>query len=391
LKPRAVAYLLGKLLVHDGERARTLAESYIQFSASPTDEDLSRAVAAGRALILNTRDGDWSVLWHVIQHNNDFGRRLVEDVAYHAGQRAGGVTPPDLSENELANLYIWLTRNYPHAEDPRYRTGFGSYTMTPRRLVASWRDSTLSRLEELGTTKSCEEIRRLAREFPELVWLKWVLRRAQETARRNTWEAPKPSEIMQLARDSRSGLVQSGEQLLRAVIESVKQLEIRLQAGAAAHELWNEDPICKPKDENRLAQKVEAHLNETLTPRGVVANREVVVRRGRTDIHVDAVKKSAHGDVHDRITVIIEVKGCWHRDLKKAMNTQLLGQYLADSRSDYGLYLVGWFLCDQWALEFRGRTPNWNLHEAQAFFDAQAKQCSKDGKVIKAFVLNASL
>jgi hypothetical protein len=196
---------------------------------------------------------------------------------------------------------------------------------------------------------------------------------------------------MQLARDSRSGLVQSGEQLLRAVTESLTQLDAKLQAGAAAHELWNENPICKPKDEMRLAQKVEAHLNETLTPRGVVANREVVVRRGRTDIHVDAVKKSADGDVYDRITVIIEVKGCWHRELKKAMNTQLLGRYLVDSRSNYGLYLVGWFICDQWALELRGRTPKWNLKEAQAFFDEQAKQCSKDGKVIKAFVLNASL
>ena len=177
------------------------------------------------------------------------------------------------------------------------------------------------------------------------------------------------------------------------MIESLRQLDTKLQSGAAtAHELWNEAPVCSPKSEIRLAEKVANHLIETLTQRGVVANREVVVRRGRTDIHVDAIKKEPNGEVYDRITFIIEAKGCWHPRLKKAMKAQLVARYLAENRCDYGLYLVGWFLCNRWAPEYRKRqTPKWNLEKARLFFQDQAEQCSKEGKLIKAFVLNLAL
>ena len=392
LKPAVFGYLLGKLLAHEDEQARELAESSIPLSPTPSDDESSRAVAAGKALMLNAKDGGWSVVWPAAQRNNDFGKALFEKVV-SAGEHRQKIVAPDLTESELADFYIWLVRNYPHSEDPDALRGYGAYDVTPRHLLGRWRDSILSRLEHFGSYIACEEIRRIAREFPELDWLKWVLHSAQANTRRNTWEAPEPREILQMAIDSKSGLVQSGEQLLRAINESLKQLETKLQSGtAAAWELWDEKPICKPKREERLAQKVEAHLNETLTCRGIVANREVVVRRGRTDIHVDAVRKSPDGDVYDRVTVIIEVKGCWHRDLKTAMNTQLVARYLSENQCDYGLYLVGWFICDQWASESRkSRTPKWSLQEAQAFFDEQAKQCSRDGKLTKAFVLNAAL
>jgi hypothetical protein len=391
LKPSGIAYLLDKLLVHNDERARKLAESYVRFSTSPTNEQLSIAVAAGRSLMLNTRDGGWSVLWPIIQRTSDFGRRLVEDVASHAGLQSANVAS-EMSENELADLYVWLTRNYPQSEDPGVPRGYGSYDLTPRRLVATWRDSILTRLERCGTRQACEEIRRIAREYPELDWLKWVLRSAQEHARRSTWDPLKPKEILKLAQDSNAGLVQSGEQLLRIVIEALKRLEQKLQDGAG-HELWNEEPVCKPKDERRLAQKVEAHLKEALTDRGVVANREVEVqRRRRTDIHVNAVTKLANGEVFDSINLVIEVKGCWYQTLKGAMKKQLVDQYLADSHCDYGLYLVGWFRCDEWDSDYRKkRTPKWSVLEAQTFFDEQARRLSLGGKLIKAFVLNAAL
>lgn len=392
LKPSAFGYLLGKLLTHNGARARELAGSFVHLPVNSTDAYLSIAIAAGRALLIHTRDGSWAVLWPKIISNREFGRQLIEQVASAGEVRKEGIAP-DLGEHELAEFYIWLERNYPHSEDADTPTGFVAYDMTPRRLVSRLRDSILRRLEEFGSNHECEQIRRIVGEFPELYWMKWVLRSAQENTRRTTWEPPKPGEILQLANDSNSGLVQSGEQLMRVVIESLQQLEAKLQEGAAtAHELWNEDPVCNPKGEIRLAQKIANHLNETLTPRGVVANREVAVWRGRTDVHVDATIMAPNGEVYDRITLIIEVKGCWHPRLKKAMNAQLVARYLAENRCDYGLYLVGWFLCDRWAPEYRRRqTPKWNLETARLFFRDQAEQCSKEGKLIRAFVLNAAL
>jgi hypothetical protein len=63
----------------------------------------------------------------------------------------------------------------------------------------------------------------------------------------------------------------------------------------------------------------------------MIVNREVEIRRKtgttpgeRVDIQVDAISKKQRGEEYDRISVVIEVKGCWHDELNKAMKTQLI-------------------------------------------------------------------
>jgi len=196
------------------------------------------------------------------------------------------------------------------------------------------------------------------RELPELDWLKWVLLEAQDITRRRTWVPPQPDEILKVASHSELRLVQSGDQLLEVVVESLKRLEAKLQGETpAAQFLWDQiisKNAWRPKDENSFSDYVKIHLDENLKQRGVVVNREVEIRRGagpnrgeRTDIHVDAVAHNTDGEAYDSVTVIIEVKGCWHPELDHAMKTQLVDRYLKDNRCQHGLYLVGWFNCDQ--------------------------------------------
>lgn len=64
-----------------------------------------------------------------------------------------------------------------------------------------------------------------------------------------------------------------------------------------------------------------------------------------TDIHVDAV--SADQEPVDRITTVVEVKGCWNPELRTAMRTQLRDRYLRGTENT-GIYCVGWFQCDAW-------------------------------------------
>ena len=47
-------------------------------------------------------------------------------------------------------------------------------------------------------------------------------------------------------------------------------------------------------------------------------------------------------------SLLNEVKGCWNRELKHAMKTQLVDRYLKDNQCQHGLYLIGWFNCEQW-------------------------------------------
>ena len=92
---------------------------------------------------------------------------------------------------------------------------------------------------------------------------------------------------------------------------------------------------------------------EDLAGRHIIVNREVEIRRApgpgvgeRTDIHVDAVAKTSAAE--SAIRAVIEVKGCWNRELESAIETQLAQSYLSDAGNRFGLYVVGWFSSARW-------------------------------------------
>jgi hypothetical protein len=161
--------------------------------------------------------------------------------------------------------------------------------------------------------------------------LRWTVLGAQEIMRRKTWEPLTPSEILKITNNGLLRLVQSGDQLLEVLIESLQRLEAKLQGETpASRDLWDcvSDGVYRPIKEEDFSDYVSRHLDEDLRQKGIIVNREVRIHRGeRTDIHVDAVFKSSEREGFDSITVIIEVKGCWHQKLFDAMKTQLLDQY----------------------------------------------------------------
>jgi hypothetical protein len=118
-----------------------------------------------------------------------------------------------------------------------------------------------------------------------------------------------------------------------------------------------------------------------------------VTGKQRTDIKVDAVAPGHRPEEYDRVTIIIEAKGCWNKRLEKDMEEQLRDRYLTESPCRHGLYLVGWFACTQWeAGDYRkGQTPDMTAARAQRHFDEQAAGLSNGGLRIRAAVLNVAL
>ena len=159
----------------------------------------------------------------------------------------------------------------------------------------------------------------------------------------------------------------------------------------------------RPNEEERLSDALRRHLERDLRERGIVTNREVEIRprQGtggdpgeRTDIHVDAVSRL--GRNIERIRVIVEVKGCWNREVNTAISTQLRDRYLKDNDCSHGLYVVGWYLCDQWDSrdgrngEARRQMPN-TLADARQRFSQQAAAESDETATLAAVVLDCSL
>ncbi len=388
LKPKCMGCLLSDLLDHKVDEARVFAESLISLPHPSSGEGRSRAIVAAGVLIAHAEDAGWSTVWPAIQQDVEFGQEVIATVA-HGLDRSAASIGQRLTEDQLADLYIWLVRQYPYTKDPKHE---GAHFVGPRESVADFRDSILHHLKGRGTNQACNAIRRIASEFPELKWLKWTLLEAQNITRRRTWAPPRPGDIIRMASNQQVRLVQSGDQLLDVLIESLKQLEAKLQGETSAVQfLWDKNI---PKDENSFSDFIKIHLDDDLKQKGIIVNREVRIHRGeKTDIHVDAVVQDPQREAYDSVTVVIEVKGCWNQELNQAMETQLVNGYLKDSHCQHGLYLVGWFNCDQWDDKDykKQQAPKIGIDEIQKQFDAQATRLSQQEMQIKALVINTAL
>jgi len=369
------------------------------------NEEISRAKIAAGALMSHADDAGWSVVWPAMEKDIEFGQGVMLAIETSSGVRSMR-TMKRFTEDQLADLYIWIIRQYhqyQHTVDPEHNEIHP--TITIGENIFNWSYSILNLLKERGKPQAVEAIRRISRELPEQDWLKWTIIEAQDLARRETWTPLQPDYILQMARDQRTRLVESGDQLLDVIIESLKRLEEELQGETpAVIDLWNDaKKLYRPKDENRFSDYVKRHLNRDIGQRGIIVNREVEIRRGegstkdertkgeRTDIQVNAAVKCSD-ESSDIITVIVEAKGCWNQELKKAMKTQLIDRYLKDNRCRHGIYLVGWFYCDQWDNgDHRSRRSWLSADEAREKFEAQAAELSNQNTRIRAFVMNTAL
>lgn len=400
LKPKCMGDIVSCLIDNNVDEAKAFAESIILSPPPTSAEGYSHAVIAACILMSHAHDAGWSVVWPALLQDPEFGKKVITQVAQDLEERRSGNIGLRLDENKLADLYIWLVHQFPFSEDPKFE---GVHSVGSREMVADWRDAILHRLRDRGTYEACNAIHKIALELPELDWLKRTLCEAQRVTRHCTWVPLKPIDISKVACDREGRLVQNGDQLLEVIIESLGRLEAKLHGETpAVIDLWNEikSNVYRPKDENRLSDYVKRHLLDDLRRNGIIVNREVEIRRSegtsrgqRTDIHVNAVVREPRGELYDTVTAIIEVKGCWHSELREAMKTQLVERYLNNNQCQHGLYLIGWFNCAQWDTQDsrKLRAIYFDIDEARTYFDAQAAKLSQHGPRVKAFVMNASL
>jgi hypothetical protein len=75
------------------------------------------------------------------------------------------------------------------------------------------------------------------------------------------------------------------------------------------------------------------------------------------------------------------------------MENQLVNRYLKYNRCQHGLYLVGWFNCDQWDDNDyrRKQAKKLSKDQAQENFDGQATPLCQQAVRVKALVIDTSL
>lgn len=270
--------------------------------------------------------------------------------------------------------------------------------VSPIFTAQRFRDSVLQQLISFGTFEALELLKSLKKKLKILPW-DYYLNQAEEKVRLVTWAVPNAKDLLKLAEVAEKRLVNNADQLVDVIEEALERIQKKLHAETASViELWNYNRGQKrrywPKDENDFSNWLKRQLELEIKTKDIIIAREVEIRRKvnageRTDIYV-AVKK--RGD-DKKLVAIIEVKGCWHPDVKHAMRTQLVARYLTENDYHHGVSVVGWFACSMWINEDsrKKQVKFRNINSARRFFSRQAKSLCTDKHSVRVVVVDTTL
>lgn len=347
LSARAAADATALLAEHDPPGARHFLHEILD-----DDSDEDRRARAGALLLAHDAEPSWSVLHRVLLQKPELGDRIV--TAYVSDIRYDEL--PGLSDDHLADLYVWLVRRFPFAEDPEFDD---VHAVGTREQLAHWRDRVLRTLSQRGTASAVEAVRRIEVALPEYPWLRGFRLDAELQLRAAAFEPTAASELLALVEIPDRRLVKTNDHLSDVVVEAFEAVQKRLIGETPeSHLLWD-TRSGRPKAEEDISDYLRNRLQDLLVTRRAIVSREVQVRRSgrgigeRTDIRVDAVSASRDLAV---LTVVVEVKGAWNARLVEDLQDQLVDRYMADIGTAHGIYVVAWPDLSSWRDGDRNRS-----------------------------------
>lgn len=386
-EPRAE--LVTTLAKHDVDLVRPLLLEWIEDATDPERQRL----AAGQLI-----DSDLEHSWPAVKAALDADVTLAEEVLGNTLTVRGYERFDQVTPAVLADIYLWLRAKFPPDTDPRFNDADIAHWVGPREQVGHSRDNLLTRLRDLGTPEAVDAVRAIVAALPADRWLARTLATAEAVLRRNQWCPTPLPQLLCLAEDRRSVLVNDLAGLAAAVAAALDKIQTRLTgATPESHYLWDTH-TGRPKSEDEISDYLANELDRELTARGAIVNREVQIRRNRasgigerTDLLVDAAPVG--GPDTGRLSLPVEVKGAWNGELPTAMRTQLLDRYMRDTASTCGVYLVAWPDLPSWTdMADNRRTRFTSLDRAaiEAEIAAQAANAAKQGAHVKVVHLDVA-
>ncbi len=372
LHAAAFESLVDALLKQGVADVRSRCENLVRAATAAGEAD-PRALAAARNLIAHSPDASWLLVWPFVRAVGDPGQELIES---ELGLDRLTEFIAKLKDSEIADIVIWLYERRAQEE-----LGLESH-------IGVAISELLNVLRKRGRV---DDLRRIQTAFPNRIHDQFILM-AQEERQKDSWSPPTPEQLFALATDRRKRVVQDAERLVEVVIESLQRLQAQLHSeDPTAKYLWDGD---RPKDEGAIRDWIRKFLRDDDALPRLITNKEVeVFDRFYTDVKIEAVSGGGRRDLDPKLVVTIEVKGCWHAELKTAMETQLVEKYLRGSSSRHGIYLVAWFDASGWTDDDGRKTQclSWSRSEMEAYLSHQAEDLRRKGFFITPFVLDCTI
>ena len=404
LNPETFRRLLVLFLDRDDAEAKELVRKILRGETPWNDltANAERILQAIRVVMRFPSSVDWSDFMTFLNSDDDIAKKVTLDIADHSFERSFFSTELR-TPSELGAFYLRVSEIFPPGEDPKW-TRHDGQELTARHMVSELRAKVLENIILAGTSEALIVLKEIQKKIPEIP--ADSITRAQDNLYANSWQPFSPEILRCYFEKTDRRFVHSPEQLLEVLLGSLRRMERILQGETPrVIRLWNEDnenrrDIFWPKSENRLSDEVKFHFEDDLRDRGIIVNREVEIRPTttsgsgeRVDLYVSAVSTESTC-AWKTITVVIEIKGSWNKEVQSAMETQLASEYLKDSKAHCGIYLVGFFDCDPKQFKKRdSKKPRWNtLADGKKALELQAKVLTdSEPVVVKSFVLDCCL
>lgn len=256
------------------------------------------------------------------------------------------------------------------------------------------------------TADAATELRRLAAAHPDRPHLHTLQQNHARLLSEITPDLPwEELRTLAAARDRR--IVNNTGDLLSVVLEALESLSRQLRdANGWTTLLWQQSaskpvrgrPVERwPLWEDGFSDFLRNFLNNSLSDRKVVINREVQVRPApdahRGDILIHAL--SGNATTLEPLTVVIEVKPCWNDEIQDGLPRQLAAGYLTDHPTWAGIFLCGFFDDPQWTTTkrtSRHKAPrDHTLQGIRTLLEEQARVATQEGHTVTALVLDCTL
>ena len=319
----------------------------------------ARAVVVGIAHALMPAE-TWSLVWPLLSADRGFAAEVLLIVASQLELEVRRRSM-DLNPNQLRELAALLYQVFPPDSNVERLNG----VVTPRQAIADYRRKICDALTASTDARAGTALLWLSQVFPEYkIEFMYRYRDHLKTRRRTFWNPPMPAEVSAVLTDSHKRLVSNERDLFEVVTESLQRFEEYYTRNElpAVERLWQradtdkkakskagrQTKSFKPKDEETFSDEIARWLRDDLKNKGVVIGREVQIERAqKTDVLVKAIAPSSVESAEE-LVVVAEVKGCWNPHVLDDIDDQLVKKYLLPHNWRFGLYLVGWFVCDAW-------------------------------------------